>query len=161
LYERSSLTRKVGMAEYNFQLRGWHALVAIAALVAFLGIAMFLRVRTVDDGMRNAVRERLVNEYSGRGPKDIARMVAEAREDSPIEAVPEIGQRDVEFTSIAAHGRMGAPAILVRAEITVDGGPPPDGRTVRYFRVTRKFMEDGWIVVGESGPYFYYRELAP
>jgi hypothetical protein len=149
------------MAEYNFQLRGWHALVAIAVLVAFLGIAMFLRVRTVDDGMRNAVRERLVNEYSGRSPKDIARMVAEAREDLPIEAVPEIVQRDVEFTSIAAHGRMGAPAILVRAEITVDGGPPPDGRTVRYFRVTRKFMEDGWMVVGESGPYFYYRELAP
>jgi hypothetical protein len=149
------------MAEYNFQLRGWHALVAIAALVAFLGIAMFLRVRTVDDGMRNAVRERLVNEYSGRGPKDIARIVAEAREGSPIEPVPEMVQRDVEFTSIAAHGRMGAPAILVRAEITVDGGPPPDGRTVRYFRVTRKFMEDGWMVVGESGPYFYYRELAP
>jgi hypothetical protein len=149
------------MAEYNFQLRGWHALVAIAALVAFLGIAMFLRVRTVDDGMRNAVRERLVNEYSGRGPKDIARIVAEAREGSPIEPVPEMVQRDVEFTSIAAHGRMGAPAILVRAEITVDGGPPPDGRTVRYFRVTRKFMDDGWMVVGESGPYFYYRELAP
>jgi hypothetical protein len=161
LYERLSLTRKVGMAEYNLQLRGWHALVALAALIAFLGIAMFLRVRTVDDGMRNAVRERLVNEYSGRGPKDIARIVAGAREGSPIESVPEMVQRDVEFTSIAAHGRMGASAILVRAEITVDGGPPPDGRPVRYFRVTRKFMEDGWMVVGESGPYPYYRELAP
>lgn len=148
------------MAEYNIQLRGWHALVGIAALLAFFGIEMFLRVRSVDDGMRNAVRERLVNEYSGRGPKDIARIVAEAREGSPIESAPEV-QRDVEFASIAAHGRMGAPAILVRAEITVDGGPPPDGRKVRYFRVTRKFMEDGWMVVGESTPYFYYRELAP
>jgi hypothetical protein len=122
---------------------------------------MFLRVRTVDDGMRNAVRESLVNEYSGRGPKDIARIVAEARQGSPIEPVPELVQRDVEFTSIAAHGRMGASAILVRAEVTVDGGPPPDGRTVGYFRVTRKLTEDGWMVVGESGPYSYYRELAP
>jgi hypothetical protein len=149
------------MAEYNFQLRGWHALVGIAALLAFSGIEMFTRVRTVDDGIRNAVRERLVKEYSGRGPKDIARIVAEAREGSPIESVPEVVQRDVEFTSIAAHGRMGAPAIVVRANITVDGGPPPDGRLVRYFRVTRKFMEDGWMVVGESDAYFYYRELAP
>jgi hypothetical protein len=66
----------------------------------------------------------------------------------------------VEFMSIAAHGRTGAP-ILVRAEITVDGGPPPDGRTVRYFCVAHKFMEDGWMVVGESGLYFYYRELVP
>ena len=75
--------------------------------------------------------------------------------------MPEVVQRDVEFTSIAAHGRMGAPAILVRAEFTVDGGPPPDGRSVRYFRVTRKFMEDGWMVVGESNSYLYYRDLVP
>ena len=149
------------MAEYNFQLRGWHALVGIAALLGFSGIQMYLRVRMVDDGMRNAVRERLLNEYSGRGPKDIARIVAEAREGSPIETVSEVVQRDVEFTSIAAHGKMGAPVILVRAEIRVDGNRPPDGRAVRYFRVTHKFMEDGWMVVGESDPYFYYRELAP
>lgn len=149
------------MAEYNFQLRGWHALFGIAALLGFFGIEMYLRVRTVDDGMRNAVRERLLNEYSGRGPKDLARIVAEAREGSPIEPVPEVVQRDVQFTSIAAHGRMGAPVTLVRAEITVDGGPPPDGRSVRYFRVSRNFMDGGWMVVGESDLYFYYRELAP
>jgi hypothetical protein len=149
------------MAEYNFQLRGWHALLGIAVLLGFSGIEMYLRVRTVDDGMRNAVRERLLNEYSGRGPKDIARIVAEAREGSPIEPVPDVVQRDVQFTSIAAHGRMGAPVTLVRAEITVDGGPPPDGRSVRYFRVSHNFMDGGWMVVGESDPYFYYRELAP
>jgi hypothetical protein len=155
------LRGRLEMAEYNFQLRGWHALVGIAALLGYLGIEMYLRVRTVDDGMRNAVRERLLNEYSGRGPKDIARIVAEAREGSSIEPVPEVVQRDVQFTSIAAHGRMGASVTLVRAEIRVDGGPPPDGRSVRYFRVSRNFMEGGWMVVGESDPYFYYRELAP
>jgi hypothetical protein len=149
------------MAEYNFQLRGWHALVGIAALIAYSGIQMCLRLRTVDDGMRSAVRERLLDEYSGRGPKDIARIVAEARQGSQIEPVPEVVPRDVQFTSIAAHGRMGGAATLVRAEITVDGGSPPDGRSVRYFRVTRKFMEDGWMVVGESNSYLYYRELAP
>ena len=149
------------MAEYNFQLRGWHALVGIAAVLGFFGIQTYMRIRTVDNGMRDAVRERLVNEYSGRGPKDLARLAAEAREGSPIEPVPDVVQRDVEFTSIAALGRMGAPAILVRAEITVDGGPPPDGRSVRYFRVTRKFTEDGWMVVGDSNAYFYYSELAP
>ena len=149
------------MPEYNFQLRGWHVLVGIAAVLGFFGIQTYMRIRTVNTGMRDAVRERLVNEYSGRGPKDLARLAAEAREGSPIEAVPEVVQRDVEFTSIAALGRMGAPAIFVRAEITVDGGPPPDGRPVRYFRVTRKFMEDGWMVVGDSSAYFYYSELAP
>ncbi len=149
------------MAEYNFQLRGWHALVGIVALLGFAGIQMYLRVRTVDDGMRDAVRERLLSEYSGRGPKDVARILAEAHEGSPIEPVPEMVQRDVEFGSIAAHGRIGALATIVRADVTVDGGPPPDGRSVRYFRVERKFMGDGWMVVGESDAYLYYRELAP
>lgn len=149
------------MVEYNLQLRGWHALVGVAALLGYFGVGIYLRVRTVDNGMRDAVRERLLNEYSGRGPKDIARIVAEARVGSPIEPLPEVVQRDVEFTSIAAHGRMGASVILVRAEITVDGGPPPDGRSVRYFRVSRKFTGDGWIVVGESDSYLYYRELVP
>jgi hypothetical protein len=149
------------MAEYNFHLRGWHALVGIVALLGFVGIEIYLRVRTVDEGMRDAVRERLLNEYSGRGPEDVARIVAEAREGSPIEPVPDVVQRDVEFTSIAAHGRMGAPVILIRAKVKVDGGPPPDGRSVRYFRVSRKFMGGGWLVVGESDSFLYYRELAP
>ena len=151
------------MAEYNynFQLRGWHAVVAIVALLGFFAIQMVLRVRTVDDGVRNAVRERLLNEYSGRGPKDIARIVEEVRQGSPIEPVPEAVQRDIQFISMAAHGRMNGSVIVVRAEITVDGSPPPDDRSVRYFCVTRKFNGDGWMVVGDSDSYLYYRELVP
>ena len=149
------------MSEYSFQLRGWHVVVGIIALLGFAGIQIWLRVRSVDDGMREAVRLELLNEYSGRGPKDIARLVTEARAGSPVEPVPEVVQRDVELASIAAHGRMGGPVTLVRAEVTVDGGPPPDGRTVRYFRVSRKFMGGGWMVVGESDSYLYYRELMP
>jgi hypothetical protein len=149
------------MPEYNFQLRGWHALVGIIVLAGFAGMQIWLRVRTVDDGMRVAVRVELMNEYSGRGPKDIARLLTEARAGSPVQQVPEVVQRDVEFTSIAAHGRMGGPVTVVRAEVTVDGASPPDGRQVRYFRVARKFMGGGWMVVGESDSYLYYRELLP
>ena len=149
------------MAEYNIQLRGWHALVGIAALLGYFGIAVCMRVRTVDEGIRTAVRGTLLNEYSGRGPKDVARIIAEARAGSPIEPIPEMVQHDVQLRSIAAHGKIGAPVILVRAEITVDGGPPPDGRPVRYFRVAHKFMENGWVVVGESDSYWYFKELMP
>ena len=148
------------MAEYNFQLRGWHALVGILAVVGFLGVKTWLRIRPVDDEMRDAVREELLKEYSGRGPKDVARIVAEAREGLAIEPVPELVQRDVEFTSIGAHGKIGAHETLVRAEITVDGSAPPDGRAIRYFRISRKFG-GGWMVVGETNSYFYYNELLP
>jgi len=156
-----SLRSGAAMAEYNIQLKAWHAVVAIVAVIGFTGFKMYLRVRTVEDGMRDAIRLELLNEYSGRGPKDIARLVAEARAGLPVEPVAALVQRQVEFTSIAVRGKIGGPVTLVRAEITVDGGPPPDGRSVRFFRVTRKFMEDGRMVVGETDSYRFFRELFP
>jgi hypothetical protein len=115
----------------------------------------------VEDGMRNAIRVNLLNEYSGRGPKDIARLVAEARAGLPVEPVAPLVQREVDFASISARGKIGGPVTLVRAEITVDGGAPPDGRSVRFFCVSRKVMDDGWMVVGETDSYRYLMELFP
>jgi hypothetical protein len=149
------------MAQYNIQLRGWHAVAALVALAGTTCAQMYLRVRPVDDAMRDAVRAELLQEYSGRGPKDIARFVKEARAGSPLEPVPAAAQRDVEFTSIAARGKMGVGAIEVRAKVTVDGGLPPDGRAVRYFRVTRKFGGSGLQVIAESDGYRYFEELLP
>ena len=75
------------MAEYNFQLRGWHVLVGIAAVLGFFGIQTYLRIRTVDNGIRDAVRERLVNEYSGRETEgyraDCWQRLARARRSNP------------------------------------------------------------------------------
>jgi hypothetical protein len=149
------------MAQYTFQLRGWQAMAAIVLLAGITGVQIYLRVRPVDDAMRDAVRAELLKEYSGRGPKDVTRYLAEARAGEPVEPVPAMVQRDVEFSSMAARGRMGGAAIMVRADVTVDGGPPPDGRAVRYFRVMRKFEGDGWLVAGESDAYRYYSELVP
>ena len=149
------------MAQYNIQLRGWQAVAALVVLAGVTGVQIYSHVRSVDDAMRDAVRAELLQEYSGRGPRDIARFVAEARAGEPVEPVPALVQRDVEFTSMAARGRWGGTAILVRADVTVNGGPPPDGRAVRYFRVMRKFEGDGWLVAGESNAYQYFMELMP
>jgi hypothetical protein len=87
--------------------------------------------------------------------------VTEAREGSPVEPVQPLVHRDVEFKSIAARGEIAGPVTLVRAEITVDGGPPPDGHSVRYFRLSTKFIGGGWMVVGQSDSYAYFTELVP
>jgi hypothetical protein len=149
------------MPEYKFQFRGWHAVIALVALVGFFGLKIALRFHSVDDEMRDAVRVELLNEYSGRGRGDAARIIAEARAGSPIEPVPELVQRKIEFPSISARGEIGARVTLVRAEIIVDGGPPPDGRSIRYFQISRKFTGDGWMVVGNSDSYFFFRALIP
>lgn len=149
------------MPGYSFSLRGWHAVVGVAAVLAVWGIQTYTRIVPEDEAMRAAVKEELINEYSGRGRKDVARLVAEARAGSPVELVPELVQRDVEFKSISALGKMGARVDFVRAEITVDGAVPPDGRSVRYFRISRKFMDPGWMVIGPSDSYNYYSQLIP
>jgi len=133
---------------------------ALVVLAGITGVQMYSRVRPVNDAMREAVRSELLNEYSGRGPKDLARFVAEARAGSPIEAVPAVVNRDVEFGSMGARGTIGG-AIVVRAEVSVDGGSPPDGRAVRYLWMSRKFEGDGWLVMGESNAYQYFMELMP
>jgi hypothetical protein len=152
---------KIRMAEYNISLRSWHAVLGAFVVVGFLSLQSYLRMRTVDDGMQTAMREKLLNEYSGRSAKDVSRLLAEARDGEPVEPLPEVVPRDVEFTSLGAHGKIGARVILVRAELKVDGTVPPDGRSIRYFQLSRKFMESGWMVVGESNSYSYYRELLP
>jgi hypothetical protein len=149
------------VAEYNYQFRGWHALLALVALAGFFGIKMYLHVVSVDEPMRDALREELLKEYSGLGPKDVTRILNETREGQPVEPVLPAVQHDVEFRSIAACGTMGKPVKFVRAEITVDGGLPPDGRSVRYFRMERKFVGDGWMVIGESNSYSYFSALMP
>jgi len=149
------------MAEYNFELRGWHAVIGITALLGFWGLQMYMRATPVDDAMRDAVRVELLNEYSGRGPKDVARLVTEARAGLPVEPVQPLVQRDVEFNSIAARGKIGGAVTFIRAEVALDGGPPPDGRSVRYFRLSRKFIGGGWMVIGESDSYGYFMQLMP
>jgi hypothetical protein len=149
------------VAERNYQFRGWHALLAIVALGGFFGIKMYMHVVSVDQPMRDALREELQKEYSGLGPKDVTRILNEAAEGQPVEPLPPAVQHDIEFKSIAACGTMGKPVKLVRVEITVDGGPPPDGRSVRYFQMETKFVGDGWMVIGESSSYRYFSALMP
>jgi len=149
------------VAERNYQFRGWHALLALVALAGFFGIKMYMHVVSVDEPMRYALREELQKEYSGLGPKDVTRILNEAAEGQPVEPVPTVVQHDIEFKSIAARGTMGKPVKLVRVEITVDGGPPPDGRSVRYFQMETKFVGDGWMVIGESNSYNYFSALMP
>jgi len=148
------------MPEYNFQLRGWHALVTLLVLLVYTGGTMFIRIRPVDDHMRDAVRTQLLNEYSGRSPRDLARLVNEARTGQPVENLPPLLQRDVQFPSFKAHGKMAGSVTYVRAEITVDGGPPPDGQTVRYFTVSRT-LDGDWSVLGPASSLMYHRVLFP
>lgn len=155
-----ALLRRSPTPQYTFQFRGWHAIVAVVLFVCYCGVSVYARVRAVDDGMRESVRQYLLNEYSGRSPNDVQRILAEARNGLPVESLPEVQKRDVEFPSFSAVGSYAAPVETVRAQITVDGGAPPEGAAMRFFRVERA-LDGQWLVVGPSDSYSYYSQLFP
>jgi hypothetical protein len=144
------------MAEAQIELRGWHAVAALAILLALGGLRVYIRVQTVPDDGQSAVRGYLVRDYEGLGPGALAQRVSEYRagqRDLPsLPATPP----DVQFLSVAAHGSPGT--MVVRVEVTEDGGPPSDGRSVRYLVLTTKFG-GGWMVLAQSDAYRYYTSL--
>jgi hypothetical protein len=146
-----------GVGETRIELTGWKAIVVAAIILAVTGFRMYSRFPAVNDDGRKALREWLVKDYTGRGPKALAQRVADYRAglpDRPGAAPAELP--NVEFVSLSAHGWRDA--MVVRSEISVDGGPPPDGQPVRYLFLTTKY-EGGWMVLSESDSFRYYEAL--
>jgi hypothetical protein len=145
------------MAETRIELTGWKAIVVAVLILGVSGYRVYSRFQTVSDNGRGALREWLVKDYTGRGPKALAKRVADYRAglpDQPLE-VPAV-EPHVEFVSLSAHGWRDA--MIVRTEISVDGGPPPDSQPVRYLFLTTK-VEGGWMVLSESDSFRYYEVL--
>jgi len=154
------------MAEYRFKLTGWPAL-SVAALVLAIGAYQLAsRFQRVDDAERSALRAWLSKDYQGRGPRDLAKIVLDYRAGHPVEPPPEERPMDIDFVSLSAHGSR--TSVVVRAQITVDGAPPPKGPAVRYFLLSRRLEPvpvgstdagDRWSVIGESQALSYYTAL--
>lgn len=145
------------MAETRIELTGWKAIVVAVLVLAVSGYRFYSRFQTVSDDGRGALREWLVKDYTGRGPKALAKLVADYRAGSPVEPseVPAV-LPNVDFVSLSAHGSRDA--MIVRTEISVDGGPPPDGQPVRYLFLTTR-PGGGWMVLSESDSFRYYEIL--
>ena len=145
------------MGETRIELTGWKAILVAVIILGVTGYRVYSRFPTVNDEGRAALRAWLVKDYTGRGMKDLAKRVADYRAglpDRPV-AAPAV-EPNVEFVSLSAHGWRDA--MVVRSEISVDGGPPPDGQPVRYLFLTTKF-EGGWMVMSESDSLRYYEAL--
>jgi hypothetical protein len=145
------------MAETRIELTGWKAIVVAVLILGVSGYRVYSRFQTVGDDGRGALREWLIKDYTGRGPKALAKLVADYRAGLPAQPpeVPAVVPQ-VEFVSLSAHGLRDA--MVVRTEISVDGGQPPDGQPVRYLFLTTK-PEGGWMVLSESNSYNYYEVL--
>ena len=105
---------------------------------------------TLDPEAKRVLKSWLVAEY--------ARPVLASIKGSRIDAEKARKLADssaVELTSISARGC--GKESEVRVEVTVAGRTPPDGRSVRYFRMSYSLL--GWSLEHESNAFFYHLTL--
>lgn len=134
------------------EFKGWKAALVVGLLLALAGFRYHTRAVTLDAAARDAVRSWVAGEYH-RVP--LVPRGLEPPLDSAA-ATELLRQSGVEIRSMAARGW--SDNAVVRLELSTHGGPPPDGRPVRYFRLLH-LPSSGWRVVGESTALRYYTRL--
>jgi hypothetical protein len=134
------------------EFKGWKAALVLGLLLALAAFRYHTRAVTLDAAARDAVRSWVVGEYH-RVPLVSRGLVPQLDSAAATELLRQSG---VEIRSITARGWNDN--AVVRVELSGHGGPPPDGRSVRYFRLLH-FPASGWRVVGESTALRYYTRL--
>ncbi len=145
--------------EYRQQLKGWQAAVAMVVILGIVAYQCARRIQPVDDAARFAIGVSLTREYQGRGLKEQVQEYLQHRASggAPQEPPPsDVPIPKVELVSVKAHGSNDV--MVAKVELTVNGGPPPDGRSVRYLDLMRA-VDGRWLVVADSDAYHYVTSL--
>ena len=139
---------------YRFTLTGWKALIALAIVGGWYGLRAYMNMQPVTDDQRQVIEEFLTNEYSGNSPQDLLRRLQAANAGQPADPVP-ASPVHANLVSAAAHGNNSH--VIVRVEVTVDGAPPPDGRSVRFLSLSHQAGK--WVVLWNATSYQYSHAL--
>ena len=139
---------------YRVTFTGWKALVVLAIFGGWYGLRAYMNVQSVSEEQRQVIEEFLTKEYSGNSPQDMLRRLQALNAGQPVEE-PSTSPLHVDLQSAAARGNDNH--VIVRVEVTVDGGPPPDGHAVRFLSLSRQVGK--WVVLWNSDSYQYSRAL--
>jgi len=139
----------------SMELKGWKAIAVLAVIAAIVGGKFLLEHRTLGTEAAEALKLELQGEYLSGAT---AGLDLDAMSDSEMQAKGEelLGLARLDLPSIKARGS--GDDVVVRVEIRVDGKEPPDGRSVRYYRMSHSSIT-GWRVRSETTALSYYLKL--
>lgn len=133
------------------KLTGWPAMVVAVLAVGFYGLTFVISRRTLDDDALAPVRQQLQGEYSL-----VLLPGVDPQQPDPAAVERLLALDRITFASVSARGS--GDNVIVRVEPRVDGSPPPDGRSVRYFRMSWSALQ-GWRLRHETTAFKYYTQL--
>lgn len=142
------------MTKPEIKITGWKALVVLLAIVAF-AVYRFQSARAAlpTDGA-DELKLWLTSEYISEGLPALEQAI-EANDSAAVsDAVNQVLSRDrLTFRKIDARGLLDD--MVVRVDILVDGGTPPVGSRVRYFRMHYSTIT-GWVMDHETTSVAYF-----
>lgn len=142
----------------EIQFKGFKAVVVLLVAAALFVGKYSMERRTLEEGAADQLKFRLRGEYLGQGLTefDVAELADAGDEQARAQADELMSLTEIEFTEMSARGS--GDDVVVRVEIRVAGGDPPDGESVRYFRMSHSTLT-GWRVLREVPATSYYLKL--
>ncbi len=134
------------MGQVQIKLTGAKAVVAILLVVAFMGYRFFNATSTIETDAAAELKFSLWGQYASR-------LMAEKPEPTEETVRRALALDNIQFPEINGRGTPGD--MVVRVRILVDGSPPPDGRSVRYFRMEYSLLTK-WRYARETTRFAYY-----
>jgi hypothetical protein len=143
------------VTEKTITLRGPWALIVLVLIGLFTVYQYSDRNRTLESDAVEVIKTWLVAEYVRNALPQLQELVnnPEGKENQVEALVKNISRDRVQIVSIQARGN--SDDVAVQVEIEVDDKDPPDGKRVRYFRMSHSALI-GWQYEHEISKWGYY-----
>jgi hypothetical protein len=144
--------------ETKIKLTGPKAIAALVVIVGVVALQFLARQQTLQTEAVDQIKMHLSAEYARQHLPELQRATQnvdfeDVDETRIEEMMRQISTDNIEIVEIAARGRRGE--YVARVEIEVDGLDPPDGRRIRYFKMTHSTLA-GWRVIRDTSKWSYY-----
>jgi hypothetical protein len=141
--------------ETKIKLTGPQAIAAVVVIVAVVAIQFLNRQQTLQTEAVDQIKLHLSAEYARQHLPELQRATqgVDLDEARVEEMVRQMSTDNIDIVDIGARGRGGE--FVARVEVEVEGADPPDGRRIRYFKMTHSTLV-GWRVVRTTSKWSYY-----
>ena len=146
------------MNDFKINVTGWKVIPLLLVVLAIVVYKYNVMNTTLDAGGKQAIKTWVLSRYIARGLDSFEEQNIDEMTSKQAERAVDhfLNLNKIDINSIKARGK--GDDIIVRAEITVDGKTPPDGKSVRYFRMEHS-MITGWRMKTETTSLWYHLKL--
>lgn len=144
--------------ETRFKLTGPKAIAALVVIVVVVALQFLNRQHTLQSEAVDQIKLHLAAEYTRHHLPELQRasqgVEAGGQSEARLDDIArQVSIDHIDIVDIGARGRSGR--YVARVEVEVDGADPPDGRRVRYFKMTHSTL-GGWRLVRDTSKWHYY-----